>query len=102
MPEMINDNQEPTQMDYDLRGPNFPTFEVGRTSNLNPNKKRKAKMPKARGPTFTTFDDILLVKAWLATLMDPICDREQKGILYWRRSISIIMNMWNMQSRILS
>ena len=84
---MINDNQDPTQMDYDyeLGDPNGPMFEVGGTSNPNPNKKKKAKMPKARGLTFTSFEDILLVKSWLAKTLDPICGPEQKGNRYWEK-----------------
>ena len=45
---MIINNQETTQMDYDLGGPNCPTFEVGGTSNPKPNKKRKEKVAKAK------------------------------------------------------
>ena len=47
MSDMINENQETTQMDYEVVDPNCPTFEVGRTSNTNPNKKRKTNVAKA-------------------------------------------------------
>ena len=62
-------------------------FEVGTTSDPNPSKKKKkkTKTPKARGPAFSRFEDILLVKAWLATTMDPICGTEQKGNKYWEK-----------------
>ena len=43
-------------------------FGVERTSRTN--KKRTTTIPKARGPTFITFEDALLVKSWLATNME--------------------------------
>ena len=51
----------------------------------NPRKKRKKKTKtvKARGPAFSRFEDILLVKAWLSTTMDPTCSTELKGNKYW-------------------
>ena len=81
MSNMINDNEEPTEMEYELEA--TTAFEVGTTSDPNPSKKKKGKTTKTRGPAFSTFEDILLVKAWLATTMDPICDTEQKGNKYW-------------------
>src|SRR3990170_7614074 len=81
---MINDNEDPTEMEYELEA--TTAFEVGTTSDPNPSKKKKkTKTPKARGPTFSRFEDILLVKAWLATTMDPICGSEQKGNKYWEK-----------------
>lgn len=68
-------------MEYELGG---TSFEVGTTSDPNPSKT-KGKMAKARGPAFSTFEDILLVKDWLATTMDPICGTEQKGNKYWEK-----------------
>jgi hypothetical protein len=85
MSDMINDNQGSAQMEYELGDPTVPSFEVGTTSNPNPSKKKKAKTTKARDPTFSTFEDNLLVKAWLATTMDPICGTEQKGNTYWEK-----------------
>ena len=79
---MINDNEDPTEMEYGLEG--TTAFEVGATSDPNPSKK-KTKMTKARGSTVSRFEDILLVKAWLATTMDPICGTEQKGNKYWEK-----------------
>ena len=59
-------------------------FEVGAISDPNPSKKKKkTKTAKARGPAFSRFEDILLIKTWLATTMDPICGTEQKGNKYW-------------------
>ena len=60
-------------------------FEVGTTSDPNPSKKKKGKTTKARGPAFSTFEDILLVKAWLATTMDPICGTNLKRNKYWEK-----------------
>ena len=81
---MINDNEDPTEMEYELKG--TAAFELGTTSDSNPSKKKKKiKTAKARGPTFSRFEDILLVKAWLATAMDPICGTEQKGNKYWEK-----------------
>ena len=84
MSNMINDNEDPTEMEYELEA--TTAFEVGTTSDPNPSKrKKKTKTPKARGPAFSRFEDILLVKAWLATTMDPICGTEQKGNTYWTK-----------------
>ena len=94
MSNMINDNEDPTEMEYELEA--TTAFEVGTTSDPNPGKKKKTKTPKARGPAFSRFEDILLVKAWLATTMDPICGTEQKGNKYWEK---FGRSMW---SRILS
>ena len=80
---MINDNEDPTEMEYELEA--TTAFEVGTTSDPNPSKKKKTKTPKARGPAFSRFEDILLVKAWLSTTMDPICGTEQKGNTYWTK-----------------
>ena len=41
MSNMINDNQDPTQMHYELGDPTCSSFEVGTTSNPNPSKKKK-------------------------------------------------------------
>ena len=60
MLEMINDNQEPTQMDYDLRGSKLSYVRSWQNFKPQPQQEKKG---KARGPAFTTFDDILLVKA---------------------------------------
>ena len=73
-------------MDYELGDPTCPSFEVGTTSNPNPSKqKKKIRTAKERGPTFSRFVDILLVKSWLATTMDPICSTEQKENTYWMK-----------------
>ena len=80
MSNMINDNEDPTEMEYELEA--TTAFEVGTTSDPNPSKKKKTKTTKARGPGLSRFKDILLVKAWLATTMDPICGTEQKGNTY--------------------
>ena len=81
---MINDNEDPTKVGYGMEA--TTAFEVGTTSDPNPRKKKKkTKTPKARGPAFSRFEDILLVKAWLATTMDPICGTEQKGNTYWMK-----------------
>ena len=80
---MINDNEDPTEMEYELEA--TTAFEVGTTFDPNPSKKKKTKTSKARGPAFSRFEDILLVKAWLATTMDPICGTEQKGNTYWMK-----------------
>ena len=63
-------------MNYYFGDLNCPTFEVGESSNSK--RKRKAKTPNVRGLTFTIFEGIFLVKAWLVTSMDPICGTEQK------------------------
>ena len=45
---MINDNEDPTKMEYELEA--TTAFEVGTTSDSNPSKrKKKTKTPKARG-----------------------------------------------------
>ena len=63
MSNMINDNEDPTEMEYELE--DSTAFEVGTTTDPNPSKKKKkTKTPKARGLTFSTIEDILLVKAW--------------------------------------
>ncbi|KAE8772392.1 hypothetical protein D1007_55601 [Hordeum vulgare] len=82
MPNMINGNKGSTRMDYELGG---ITFQIRPTSNPKSSKKNKkaTKTMKARGPAFSTFEDILLAKAWLVTIVDPICNTEQKGIKYW-------------------
>ena len=64
MSNMINDNEEPTKMEYEL--------EATTAFQVSSKKKKKTKTPMARGPAFSRFEDILLVKAWLATTMDPI------------------------------
>ena len=72
---MINENEDPTELEYELEA--TTAFEVGNTSDPNPSKKKKkAKTAKARGPAFSRHEDILLVRAWLATTMDPICGTE--------------------------
>ena len=86
MLDMMNDNQDLTQMEYELGDPTGPSFEVGTTSNPNSSKKKKAKMAKARGPAFLTFEDILLVKSCLATTTDPICGTKQKGNNYLEKT----------------
>ena len=54
MSNMINDNEDPTEMEYELEG--TTAFEVGTTSDPNPSKKeKKSKTTKARGPTFSRF-----------------------------------------------
>ena len=71
-------------MEYELEA--TTAFEVGTTSDLNPSKKKKkTKTTKERGPILSRFEDILLVKAWLATTMNPICCIEQKGNKYWEK-----------------
>ena len=101
MSNMINDNEDPTEMEYELKG--TAAFELGTTSDSNPSKKKKKiKTAKARGPTFSRFEDILLVKAWLATTMDPICGTEQKGTPIGRRFGRSITSKRSMWSRILS
>ena len=77
---MINDNQGLIQMEYELGG---TAFEVG-TSDPNLSKK-KGKTAKARGPTFSTFEDILSVKYWLDTTVEPICGTKKKGNKYWEK-----------------
>ena len=82
MSNMINDNEDPTELEYGLE--DTTAFEVGTTSDPNPSKKKKkAKTAKARGPAFSRFEDILLVKSWLDTTLDPISGTEQKGSTYW-------------------
>ena len=39
---MINDNEDPTEMEYELEA--TTAFEVGTTSDPNPSKKKKGKM----------------------------------------------------------
>ena len=86
MSDMINDSHDPTQMDYELGDPTCPSFEVGTTSNPNPSKKKKKpKTTKARGLAFSTFEDILVVKAWLGTTMNRTCSIEQEGNKYWKK-----------------
>lgn len=71
-------------MDYELE--DTTVFEVGTTSDPSlSKKKKKSKTTKARGPTFSRSDDILLVKSWLATTVDPICGSEQNGNTYWEK-----------------
>ena len=90
---MINNNKDPTEMKYELEA--ITTFEVGTTSDPNPSKKKKVKMAKAIGPTFSTFEDILLDKTWLAITMDPKCGTGQKGNKYWEK----IMNEYHEQKK---
>ena len=81
---MINDNENTTEIEYELEA--TTAFKVGTTSDPNPRKKKKkTKTAKARGLAFSRFENILLVKAWLATTMDPICSTEQKGNKYWEK-----------------
>ena len=82
---MTNDNEDQSEMEYELEA--TTAFEVGTTSdpNLSKKKKKKTKTPKARGPALSRFEDILLVKTWLATTMDPICGTKQKGNTYWTK-----------------
>ncbi|KAE8799262.1 hypothetical protein D1007_25390 [Hordeum vulgare] len=81
---MINDNEDPAEMEYELEA--TTAFEVGTTCGPNPSKKKKKnKMVKARGPDFSRFEDILLVKSWLATTMDPISGTEKKKNTYWEK-----------------
>ena len=48
MSNMINDNEEPIEMEYELEA--TTAFEVGTTSDPNlSKKKKKTKTPKARG-----------------------------------------------------
>ena len=83
MSTMINENEDPTQLEYELEA--TTAFEVGNTSDPNPSKKKKAKTAKARGTAFSRHEDIMLVGVWLATTMDPICGTEQKGNTYWTK-----------------
>ena len=100
MSNMINDNEDPTEMEYELEA--TTAFEVGTTSDPNPSKKKKGKTTKARGPAFSTFEDILLVKAWLATTMDPICGTNLKRNKYWEKIWKEYHEKCNMWSRIIS
>ncbi|KAE8787486.1 hypothetical protein D1007_38543 [Hordeum vulgare] len=82
---MINENENPCKIENELEA--TTTFEVGTTSDPNPSKKKKkSKTIKARGLTFSRFEDILLVKAWLDTRMDSICGTEKKGDIYWEKT----------------
>ena len=102
MSNMIIDNEDLTKMEYELEA--TTAFEVGTTSDPNPSKKKKkkTKTPKARGPAFSRFEDILLVKAWLATTMDPICRPSKRGTPIGRRFGRSITSKRSMWSRILS
>lgn len=60
MSNMINDNEDLTEMKYELEA--TTTFEVGTTSDSNPSKQKKTKTAKARGQAFSRFKDILLVR----------------------------------------
>ena len=84
MSNMINENEDRTEMECELE--TTTTFEVGTTSDPNlRKKKKKTKTPKARGPTFSTFEDILSVKYWLDTTVEPICGTKKKGNKYWEK-----------------
>ncbi|KAE8775869.1 putative oxidoreductase [Hordeum vulgare] len=72
---MINDNEDPAEMSY----------ELDEISNPIPSNKKKGKTAKARGPAFTRFEDVLLVKSWLDTTLDPISRNGQKGTMYWKK-----------------
>ena len=80
MSNMINDNKDPTKMEYEFEA--TTSFEIETTSDPNTSKKKKTKMAKARCPTFSRFGDILLVKVWLGTTVDPICGTKQKWNQY--------------------
>ena len=81
-------------MDYKLRDPNYPKFDVGGTSN--PNKKRKENIPKASGPTFTTFEGVLLVKPRFPTTWTLYVAQGKTKTSIGRRFEKIIMNIRNM------
>ncbi|KAE8775520.1 hypothetical protein D1007_51961 [Hordeum vulgare] len=53
---LISDSEDPTELEYELK--DTTAFVLGAASDPNPNKKNKGNMTKARGPTFTRFEDI--------------------------------------------
>jgi hypothetical protein len=54
-----------------------------------------------RTGAYTNKEDLMLCEAWLLVGMDPICDAEQKGGLFWQRVGFITMNIGNSIQRTL-
>ena len=78
MLELIRDGEDPAS-----QGPSAVVGESEPVGNADKTKARKAYTP--RGSSYSTFEDVLLCRAWLATSMDPICGTEQKGTRLWEK-----------------
>ena len=65
-----------------------PFYSVGdEDPSDGPTKKKGSgnRVYKPRGVSYSTFEDVLLCQAWLATSMDAICGTEQKGSKLWEK-----------------
>ena len=74
--DLINSSQEPPNYDIDDTAP--PVSNVGQSFDTH-----KKKRTKIRCTSYSTHEDILLCKSWLATSMDPVCGIDQKCSKYW-------------------
>jgi hypothetical protein len=88
MMELIRNGDDPPSQDPSA--PTFPPFytmgEDEPTAEVAARNKAKAKkVYTARGSSYTSFEDVLLCRAWLATSMDAICGTEQKGTRLWEK-----------------
>jgi hypothetical protein len=85
MSDMINEGQEPMDpMVYGLGAWGIQIILLLTLGDMR-TKKKRAKIPNARGLTFTTIEDVLLVKYWLAARLDPICGTKEKTNKYWEK-----------------
>ena len=78
MLELIRDGEDPAS-----QGPSAVVGESESVGNADKSKARKAYTPS--GSSYSTFEDVLLCRAWLATSMDPICGTEQKNTRLWEK-----------------
>ena len=79
MLELIRNGEDPASQDPSA------TAVVGESAPVGVAAKAKRKVYTPRGYSYTTFEDVLLCRAWLATSMDAICGTEQKGTRLWEK-----------------
>src|SRR5664279_2823807 len=88
--DLIRNGEDPPQDDPDGTRP--PFFSVGDSSDTQKKKEKEKKVPKTRGISYSTHEDVLLCKCWLATSMDAICGTEQKGSRLWEKIHTLFHN----------
>ena len=87
MMELIRNEVDPPSQDLSASTlPPFYTLGKDEPAVVTTTNKAKAKkVYTPRGTSYTTFEDVLLCRAWLATSMDAICGTEQKGSRLWEK-----------------
>ena len=80
MLEVIRNGEDPGSHDLSTNA------VVGEFAPVGIAAKAKAKkVYTPRGSSYTTFEDVLLCRAWLDTSMDAICGTEKKGTKLWEK-----------------